>query len=190
MREIEVLVELKTDVNQAHEILEKFDYKGNKQTIDTYYADSLRKNLQLNENNKLMECCRLREKGGKFYVTYKSDNYNGDVWLYSDEYETEVKDIIAMEKIFESLGLQKLVVVNNIKHVFETPDFEIVLEEVENLGCFLESEALNDDENISVESIKSKIYKFIADLGLDIGDELNSGKPELLLIHNQKISQK
>lgn len=181
MREIEVLVELKDDIDKAHKILEKFEYKGNKRTIDTYYVDPMRDNLKLNAKNKLMECCRLREKGDKYYVTYKTDNYDGETWVYSDEHETAVTDLDALKKIFAALGLQKLVVVDNTKHIFETPDYEIVLEEVKDLGSFMEVEALNDDESLSAEEIKAKIYTFINDLGLSIGAELNSGKPELLL---------
>lgn len=181
MREIEVLVELKSDINLAHQILECFEYQGNKRTIDTYYFDEHRQNLQLNKNGKLMECCRLRAKGGKFYVTYKTDNYEGETWIYSDEFETEVADLEAMKKIFACLGLKELVVVDNTKHIFKTKEYEIVLEEVEGLGHFIEVEALNDDESLSAEEIKAKIYQFIGGLGLDIGTELNSGKPELLL---------
>lgn len=181
MREIEILVELHTDIHKAKAVLQKFEYKGTKQTKDIYYVDPLRKNLQLNEDNKLMECCRLREKGDKSYITYKIDHYDNGIWIFSDEYETEVKDIKVMEKIFQCLGLKRLVVVDNVKHLYETPDYEIALEEVTDLGCFLEVEALHDDESLSAEEIKSKIYDFIENLGLVVGAELNSGKPELLL---------
>lgn len=77
--------------------------------------------------------------------------------------------------------MKKLVTVDNKKYTFKTADYEIVLEEVEDLGCFIEVEALVDDEKISAEEIKRDIYGFIAGLGLNIDAELNSGKPELLL---------
>lgn len=185
MREIEVLAELKEDIKTACEVLSHLEFKGVKHTVDTYYFDEKRDNLQLNSQGKLMECCRLREKNGKFFVTYKTDNYDGETWIYSDEYETEIKDIKAMERIFECLGLKKLVIVDNKKYTFKTADYEIVLEEVENLGCFIEVEALVDDEKFSAEEIKRRIYGFIAGLGLNIGAELNSGKPEMLL--NKKL---
>ena len=134
-----------------------------------------------------MECCRLREKGDKSYVTYKIDHYDNGIWIFSDEFETEVKDITVMEKIFQCLGLKRLVFVDNVKHLYETPDYEIALEEVADLGCFLEVEALHDDESLSAEEIKSKIYDFIENLGLVVGAELNSGKPELLLQKKIKL---
>ena len=181
MREIEILVELKDTLQKAKGALSKFEYKGSKQTIDTYFYDSKRENLKLSSSNKLMECCRIREKNGTYFITYKIDNYINKIWQYSDEYETEVKDINAAKQIFKCLGLEELVVVNNIKHTYETTEYEIVIEEVENLGLFLEVEYLNDNETRKVEDIKSEIYTFIKELGLNIGEELNSGKPELLL---------
>lgn len=188
MREIEVLVELKDNLNTAMEKMKAFEYCGDKQTIDTYYIDPKRKNLKLNAKQKLMECCRIRHKNEKSYVTYKIDKYKEEKWLYSEEYETEVKDLHAMEMIFDCLGLEVLVVVDNIKHTFETPDYEIVLEEVKGVGNFIEVEAKNDDERFSVEEIKAKIYNFIDSLGLDVGEELNSGKPELLLVKQNKAA--
>lgn len=187
MREIEILFELHTDIEQAKSALKKFHYKGTKQTKDIYYADPLRKHMYLNEDDRLVECCRLREKGDKAYITYKINHYDNGIWIFCDEYETEVKDIKVMEKIFECLGLEKLVVINNVKHLYETPNYEIALEEVTGLGCFLEIEALHDDKNSSAEEIKSEIYKFAKNLGPIVGKELNSGKPELLLQKKRQI---
>lgn len=181
MREVEVLVELKEDISTALQKLQAFDYKGEKHTLDTYYYDPLRPDLHMTPEGKLFSCCRLRKKDGKSYITYKTDYYDKQKWLYSDEHESEVTDLEALKKIFDKLGLQKLVTVENTKHTYITPDYEIVIEEVKDLGLFLEVEALHDQPMIPVAQIKQKIYDFIEALGLSISPELNSGKPELLL---------
>lgn len=181
MKEIEILVEIQEDINSVLHCLEKFEKKGMKSTNDIYYFDPLRNNLKLDDEGKLKECCRLREKAGKYYITYKIDNYKEDVWIYSDEYETEVKDIDILKRILEKLGLKQLVVIKNKKHTFETSEFEIVVEEVEGLGIFLEVEYIGDSEAASVGEIKKQIMQFIKGLNLKVGNELNSGKPELLL---------
>lgn len=185
MREIEVLVELKTDLQTALSKMTKFENKGKKQVIDTYFYDPKRENLKLNADNKLMECCRVREKNNVYTITYKKDHYKEGIWQYSDEFETAVSDEIEMRRILECLGLQELVTINNIKYTYETPDYEIVIEDVKDLGSFLEVECINDDGKQSVEAVKKQIYAFIAGLGLDVGNELNSGKPELLLLKRQ-----
>lgn len=180
-KEIEILVELKSDFEKAKKALEAFDFKGAKKTVDYYYYDPLRQNLQLNAEKKLMECCRIREKAGKFHVAYKVDKYDGKTWLYSDEYETEFQNLEALQHIFENLGLQLLVTIDNTKYTYETGQYEIVLEDVKDLGYFLEVEFTGEDTQ-SVEDIKKEIYAFIQDLDMKVGEELNSGKPELLLL--------
>lgn len=187
MKEIEILVEVKTDISLVLQCLEPLEKKGENRTKDIYYYDPLRENLKSDAHGKLKECCRLREKAGKYYITYKVDNYKGDVWLYSDEYETEVEDINILKCILEKLGLEVLVVIDNIKHTFETAIYEIVVEEVKDLGVFLEVEYIgNAAEEVSVEHIKLQMMDFIKGLHIEIGEELNAGKPELLLKKKQQ----
>lgn len=187
MKEIEILVEINDVFESAFSKLEKFNYLGAKKTIDTYYYDPKRDNLKLNSENKLMECCRVREKDGRYSITYKVDIYNEGVWDYSNEYETNIDDIISIKLILQHLGLKELVVIENVKYTFLTDIYEIVLEDVSGLGCFLEVEYKNDDSDIiDVYTVKKEILDFIKKTGINIGEELNSGKPELLLIKNSK----
>lgn len=184
-KEIEILVELKSDFSQARRAMEVFDFKGAKKTVDYYYFDPLRENLKMDARQKLMECCRIREKAGKYYVAYKIDKYDGTTWLYSDEHETEFQDLNALQEVFRHLGLQNLVTINNTKYTYETGLYEIVIEDVKDLGYFLEVEFTEQDDSTPVAEIKKGIYDFIQSLGLEVGDELNSGKPELLLLKQQ-----
>lgn len=188
MQEIEILVELNDTIENAKKALANFEYQGAKKTIDLYFYDPLRDNLKLNADNKILECCRIRTKNQKHFVAYKVDVYNGEIWSHSNEYETEVEDLNSIIEIFECLGLEKLVTVNNTKHTFVSENYEIVVEDVIDLGCFLEVEILNVQENKSIAELKAEIFDFIKGLGLKIGPELNSGKPELLLIKERKSS--
>jgi adenylate cyclase, class 2 len=186
MREIEILVELHTNMDEAKKKLNHLEFKGSKSTIDKYFYDPLRNNLQLNENNKLLECCRLRTKNNKHFATYKIDIYDGEIWKYSNEEETEIQNFEALQNLFINLGLKELVVIDNIKHTYLTDNFEIVLEEVKELGNFLEVEYCFDDNTKTVDEVKNEIQNFIESLGLEIGQELNSGKPELLILKRQR----
>lgn len=98
-----------------------------------------------------------------------------------------MKDIDILKRILGKLGLQELVIVNNKKHTFETTEYEIVVEDVEGLGVFLEVEYIGNSEKTSVDEIKKRIIQFIKDLNHKVGDELNSGKPELLLKKTNKL---
>lgn len=182
MKEVEILVEAFSPQTEILEKLKTFEFVGAKEVLDIYFFDPLREALKPNPNGRLSGCFRLRQKSGKNYLAYKKDNFDSSgTWLYSDEDELEVADLRIMENIIEHLGLEVLVTIKNLKHTFETQDYEIVLEEVENLGLFLEVERKNvaDQEDIAV--IKKEIWQFIKSLEINISDELNLGKPELML---------
>lgn len=181
MKEIEILVEVYSNVDEVIEALAKFEYLGTKETIDKYYYDPLRENLKPNSKNQIDECLRLRTKGKSNFITYKKDRFdeNGK-WLYSDEFETNVDDINMTTKIFEKLGFQELLTIHNSKRTYKYNDYEIVFETVKDLGYFLEVEYCTE-EDIDIKAKKEEIKEFINTLGLSVSEELNMGKPEMMI---------
>lgn len=183
MKEIEILVEVKSSKEETMKALECFTAHGEKRTLDIYFADPLRDALQPDKNGRLHSCFRLRQKDGKCSIAYKNDHFEGDEWLYSDEHETSVGDIDIALRIVEHLGLKELVRIDNVKHVFTTPEYEVVFEEVKDLGNFIEVEKLEEVPDEQVPAAKQEIRAFLASLDLHLGKELNAGKPELMLVH-------
>lgn len=181
MKEIEILVEVYSTVDEVVDVLDKFEYLGNKETIDTYYYDPIRNNLKPDSENQINECLRVRTKDNVNSVTYKIDRFdeNGK-WLYSDEYETIVADIFMITKIFNQLGLRELLTIHNSKRTYKYNEYEIVFETVKDLGCFMEVEYCTND-NIDIKIKKQEIQKFIDSLGLNVSEELNIGKPEMMI---------
>jgi len=182
MKEVEILVEAFSPRDEILKKLKIFKFVGSKDVLDIYFFDPLRTSLKPDVTGRLSNCFRLRQKGGKNYLAYKKDNFDiSGNWIYSDEDELEVSDLRIMENIIEHLGLEVLVTIQNLKHTFETSDYEIVLEEVENLGLFLEVERKNIADQDDVEEIKKDIWGFIKSLDIEVSNELNLGKPELML---------
>ncbi len=180
MKEVEILVEVNETKEKVLEKLNNYEFVGTKRTIDTYYYDPLRDNLKP-KNLSLKECFRTRIKGDKNYITYKVDNFAEDgTWIYSDEYETEIKDMKAITDIVSHLGLKELVKIDSTKNFFNYENYEIEFETVENLGNFLEVEYQATEDFSNVLEVKNKIRKFINNLGFDV-KEVNMGKPELML---------
>ena len=180
MIEIEVLVKVNNSVDYIEKCLSRFGISHDFEIIDTYYFDPKREDL-LPCKGKLFSCFRLREKQGKAFLTYKKDYYNDSTWVYSDEYETEIGDILNTKQIIKSLGFIELLKLSSRKKYYYFDDYEIVLEVVENLGIFLEVEYKAPSTKKTIEENKEKIRKFISELNLDVSEELNSGKPELYL---------
>lgn len=184
MIELEVLVEVGATYEQALEALKHMSFAQESFTEDIYYFDPLRDTLQP-KDSRLYASFRLRQKGEKSFVTYKDDYFQGSTWLYSDEQETEIGDFITAQAILKKLGFRELVVLKNLKRIYNFGAYEIVLERVENLGVFLEVELKKQISERDVISEKTKIQHFIKSLDLNCSAELNCGKPELYLRRNE-----
>ena len=187
MKEIEILVEVYDDIEKIKEALQDFKYMGQKKTIDEYYYDPLRKELKPDEFGGLNHCLRIRQKNNECFVTYKDDIFENGKWLYSDEYETKVESSNIIREIFNKLGLIKFIEIDNVKETYIFEDYEIVIENVKDLGIFMEVEYCTSD-NVDIKEEKNKIQDFINSLGINVSEELNVGKPELYMKkHNIKI---
>lgn len=185
MKEVEILIQLFEDKNKIFNQLKKFSYKGAKKVLDIYFYHPDRDAMRPNPDNTLNECFRLRNQGGKIFVTYKINHFdNNNKWIYADEHETEVSDFGAIMKVIDCLGLKPLVEIENEKNVFLTEQYEIVLEDVKDLGLFLEVERIDVLDNEDIIKIKKEIQDFIFSLGFKF-KELNIGKPELMLRRNK-----
>ena len=187
MKEIEILVEVYDDINKTKEALKGFKYVGLKHTIDEYYYDPKREELKPDKNNQLSHCLRLRRKNDDYSITYKDDVFKNGKWLYSNEYETQVESIDILKEIFKRLGLKKFIEIDNKKEIYNTEKYEIAIEEVKDLGLFIEVEYCTSDD-VDVENEKKEIQDFINSLNLKVSEELQMGKPEIYLrAHNIKI---
>lgn len=187
MKEIEILVEVYDNIDTIKNKLKGFNYAGLKRTIDEYYYDPKREELKPDNNNQLNQCLRLRTKGDTYSITYKDDVFDNGKWLYSNEYESNIENIDMVREIFNRLGLIKFIEIDNNKETYTYEDYEIVIEDVKDLGLFMEVEYCTN-EDVDVKKIKDDIQKFIDSLGLNVSKELNMGKPEMFLRkHNIKI---
>ncbi len=188
MKEIEVLVEVYDDILNIKRKFEKFNYEGLKETIDEYYYDPKRDTLKPDKENQLSHCLRLRSKNDNYFITYKDDIFEDGKWLYSNEYETKVESIDIIKEIFEKLGLVKFIKIENKKETYTYNNYEIVIENVKDLGIFMEVEYCTN-EDVDVKLIKKEIQNFIDSLELNVSEELNMGKPEMYMKkHNIHIN--
>lgn len=187
MKEIEILVEVYESVDSIKKKFSEFEYLGLKRTVDEYYYDPKRNTLKPDKDNQINHCLRLRTVNDKYSITYKDDVFDNGKWLYSNEYETNIESIEILREIFTKLGLKKFIEIDNLKEAYKYNDYEIVLENVRDLGLFMEVEYCTTDD-VDVKQIKSEIQTFIDKLNIKVSKELNIGKPEMYLKkHNIKL---
>lgn len=181
MQEVEILVDFENTKEEVLEILSKFEFIKEKEIYDTYYEDELRPNLKPEENLRTNELFRVRRIGADCLITYKKNHFKGNRWTYSDEYETKAENYETIEKVIEMLGLKKQIVIHNKRRFYKYNDYEIVFEDVENLGLFIEVERVIEGSNDECMKVKSEIRDFINTLGLKNPRELDLGKNQLML---------
>lgn len=186
MQEIEILIKLLDNKSKILIALQKFKFLGSDRIKDIYFFHPKLDILKPEKEGRFRECLRLRIKKDKSLIAYKKDYFNfEDIWLYSEEHETNVEESAQAALILESLGFKKLVEVDNLKYKYIHNCYEIILEEVKGLGLFLEVEFKGKSKD-SVKNIKDNIYRFIISLELKFV-ECNMGKPEMLYRKKMKL---
>lgn len=90
------------------------------------------------------------------------------------EYETEIKDPVAMDNILRALGWKPGIEVKKIRRKGKLGNFEICLDQVERLGDFVELEIMTSDD-ADPEKEKEALFKALEELGLSRADEETKG---------------
>lgn len=181
MQEVEILIDFENTKEEVLKILSKFEFIKEKEIYDTYYEDELRPNLHPEPNLRTNELFRVRRLGNDCLITYKKNHFKGNRWTYSDEYETKAENYKTVEKIITMLGLKEQIVIHNKRKFYKYKDYEIVFEDVENLGLFIEVERVIKGNQEECMKVKEEIRNFINSLDLKNPRELDLGKNQLML---------
>lgn len=181
MIELEVLVEILDTYENAVLALSKYKLIKDILIIDEYFYDPLRKNLKPDSFGKTFECLRVRQCQDESMLTYKQDIYKNGIWQYSNEKELRIEDADSIKEIFYNLGLKELLTIRNKRKYYSYGNYEIVLEDVQELGVFLEVEYKGGISDANIYNTRNDIELFISSLGLCTTPELNAGKPELFI---------
>ena len=124
---------------------------------------------------------RIRESGEKFVFTIKQPKANQ---LDSIEHETEIANAEEMKEALILMGFHEAVRVNKTRRKTRYNDWEICLDEVEDLGSFIEVEKIADDEN--VEKVQAELFAFLEALGVKKEDRVHDGYDTLVYLKSRK----
>jgi adenylate cyclase class 2 len=122
-------------------LLEKgaeFVWKGEQK--DTYYNHPARNFAETDE------ALRIREVDGKTFFTYKGPKIDS-VTKTREEIEFEVDNPKSASEFLLKLGFKEVRVVVKTRSKYHLHDFVVCLDEVANLGQFVELEASCDEQN-------------------------------------------
>ena len=124
---------------------------------------------------------RIREQGGKIIFTLKQIR-SGE--LDCIEKEIEVSDRNILKDIIELLDFEQTVEVHKKRRKGNCRGYEICLDEVEELGSFIEVEKMSDEDG---EKVQNELFDFLKELGVNPEDRVFKGyDTQVWLKHNQE----
>jgi adenylate cyclase class 2 len=124
---------------------------------------------------------RIREQGNRVIFTLKQ-NRGGE--LDCIEKEVEVNDRNILKDIFELLDFEQTVEVHKKRRKGNCRGYEICLDEVQEIGSFIEVEKMSDEDG---EKVQNELFDFLKELGVNPEDRVFVGyDTQVWLKHNQK----
>lgn len=174
--DIEIEMKFPVTLPLFNKVLKKLqsaaEFKGEVRQIDHYFNAPHRDFLKPKHP---VEYLRLREINGKGILTYKFIHFdaNGEK-SHCDEFETNIEKISQIRKILDVLDFKEFMAIDNKrkKFIFDK-DFEIVLDNVKELGHFIEIESKKFFG--SIKETNDKIEQVAEDLGINASTRSQDG---------------
>lgn len=184
-------VEIKVRVDGLGEIRKKLPKFGklikNIRQIDEYYIPFHRDFFA--HKPCPVEWLRIRTDPDKVVFEYdKSVDQEDGSQDYADEYETEISQPDEFRKILKFLDFNKVITVDKQREYWNCGDIEVCLDEVKDLGYFIEAEAKGDFKD--TKETRKKCIKFLEGLNLKCkGNLIKTGYPVLFLEKNKMLKK-
>lgn len=176
--ELKIPVDKKTFDNVRKLLESKAKFISSSQEVDKYFNSHHRNFLKVKHP---VEYLRVREKGNSGSFTYKYQYFSKEgEHLYADEHETKVDTPSELIKILEVLNFDNFITINKKRETYVYKnDYEFELDEVKDLGYFIEIEAKKDFEGQA--RTLDKLKEIALKLGIDTDKRDNDGYVVLMM---------
>ncbi len=171
-------IEVKAKINNLETITSRLEAMGiilsepttqNDQTfVDENYGDY--EKFQPDKN-----ILRIREDNGKFIFTLKQPKSNE---LDALERETEIANPVELKEALLLMGYRLGVEIHKVRRKAKYKDYEICLDDIRELGSFIEVEKITDNEN--ADKVQNELFEFLESLGVKREDRVTSGYDTLV----------
>ena len=166
-------VEIKTVVRNREEIIEKLLQLGFQKEMQMkesdFYFDNESGDIRFSDKALRIRCCEnLTTKKTESFMTYKGPKLD-NVSMTRNEYEIEISNIETGMEILENLGYTSVYPVVKMRQYFKKGESRACLDQVENLGDFLELEIVVEDDRDRDKAL-DKIMLILQELGYEKKD--------------------
>jgi adenylate cyclase class 2 len=127
---------------------------------------------------------RIRESNGKYIFTLKQPQNNE---LDCIERETEIIDSKEFREALILMGYKPTIEIHKTRIKAKYKDYEICLDDVKELGSFVEVEKITDSE--SADEVQNELFSFLESLDVSKDSRVTHGYDTLIYIKN-KIDKK
>ena len=161
MKEVELLFRIDEDIaKKVRNELKDLLISKNRE-VDVYFYPP-HKDFIVTDDGR--ENLRVRQSGVKKEFTYKKVIYNKGIYSHSIEKNVDVSDVGDLIDILESVGFRKYIIIDKERETFRDKNFIITIDNVKNLGLFIEIEwaGSDGDEN----NIQKLCFKRAQEFGL------------------------
>lgn len=175
-------IEIKFSLNNPDEVIRFLESNAKKDHSnlhqkDTYFIPTHRDFMA---SKYPFEWLRIRETGKGCSINYKHFYpENAEKTDYCDEFESQIADAETVHKILNRLDFKEAIVVDKVRSTWMFKGVEVAIDNVKNLGCFIELEAKTHFED-PLEG-KKYIYSILKELNADLGDEDHRGYPYMMI---------
>lgn len=154
-------IEIKSKCNSLSEFEKKIiSFGANfKETID---EEDIYFNHPSKDYRETGEAFRIRRMNHKYCVTYKGPKLSTKAKTRY-EIETGIENYSDFKTLLVKLGFVEAGIVKKKRTIYEYNSIEICLDDVKNLGQFVELEKLGDDNS----TIENELFKLAEELGLN-----------------------
>lgn len=122
---------------------------------------------------------RIRNNNGKILFTMKKSLSNE---LDCIEKEVEVADAKVMREALEYMGYRKVIEVDKVRRKAKYGKYEICVDEVKELGSFIEVEKMSSEDSLKVQD---ELLAFLKTLGVSAEDRVAYGYDTLMYLHSR-----
>lgn len=191
-KEIELKIELQDiPFNTFREWLSKNAILVHKLAHKEYYLNKAKDSFFYINNKGFEESLkylRIRFKEDGDFVCFKEvHNKNTDKHVYCSEIETKVEDGKKLLTLFHKLGYENKTIIDKKREKYLFEDFEIVIDDVKDLGKFVEIEVINKKYD-DTEKEFHRLFDFLHNIDIKDFKEHKDGYV-FMILNRHKLTQ-
>jgi adenylate cyclase class IV len=178
----EITAEVFADKNTIYKLLEKqgFFFKEQLKMVDDYFTHikitPYTQYIELATNSFLLREIVLKRRyvaGENSNLVFKRKMFDSEGRVIGEEKKTcEIQDTKSAKAVFLAAGLDNWCTKSITGHIFKKDTKELLIQEVEGLGFFIEVEEFEDQKGSNEHRI-DELIEWTKNLGLPLGEDMH-----------------